>query len=325
MNEETGTGLVRPMLATSGALPADVSGAWAYEMKWDGVRAVVYVAAGKVRLLTRNDREVSTTYPEVLELVPLLDGRDAVVDGELVAFDPAGRPDFGALQRRMHVTNPAQVRSLVDEVPVYYLAFDLLRIGGRSLLAEPYDVRRNLLEGLGISSPHVVVPPAFVGDGPAALAASRAQQLEGVVAKLRRSTYRPGRRSADWIKVKNIRTQEVVVGGWRLGRGHRDGGIGSLLVGVPGADGLDYVGHVGTGFTEAMLADVHRRLAPSVLATSPFARPLPAADARDAVWVEPRLVGEVAFAEWTKDRRLRHPTWRGLRDDKSAGDVVWES
>ncbi len=313
------------MLATSGALPVDPGGAWAYEMKWDGVRAVAYVAAGKVRLLTRGDREVSGTYPEVLELVPLLDGREAVVDGELVAFDAAGRPDFGALQRRMHVANPVQVRALVDDVPAYYLAFDLLRLGRRSLLAESYDVRRELLEGLGLQSAHVVVPPAFVGDGPAALAASQAQQLEGVVAKLRRSTYHPGRRSPDWIKVKNIRTQEVVVGGWRPGRGHRDGGIGSLLVGVPGADGLDYVGHVGTGFTEAMLADLRRRLAPSVRATSPFSRPLPAADTRDAVWVEPRLVGEVAFAEWTKDRRLRHPTWRGLRDDKSPVDVVVES
>jgi bifunctional non-homologous end joining protein LigD len=314
------------MLATSGELPLprDHDG-WAYEMKWDGVRAVVYVADGAVRVLTRNDREVSATYPETHELAASLGGHSAILDGELVAFDADGRPDFGELQRRMHVANPALVRALVAEVPVHYLAFDLLGLDGQSLLGLAYDERRELLESLDLQSAHVSVPPVFVGDGRAALAASRAAQLEGVVAKLRSSTYHPGRRSADWVKVKNIRMQEVVVGGWRPGKGHRSGGVGSLLVGIPTDQGLVYAGHVGTGFSDAMLADLGSQLASTVRATSPFSEPLPPADARDAVFVSPSLVGEVAFAEWTRDGRLRHPVWRGVRDDKAPADVVRET
>ena len=314
--------LVRPMLAMAGVLPAEPQDSeFAYEMKWDGVRAVVYVEGGRARVLTRNDRDVSATYPELAGLAASL-GHDAVLDGELVAFDASGRPDFGVLQQRMHVTSPAQVQALVASVPVSYLVFDLLHLDDRPLLQESYDTRRELLEGLGIEGARWAVPPAFRGDGPAAVAASKAAGLEGVVAKRRSSLYEPGRRSRSWVKVKNIRTQQVVIGGWRPGKGSREGGIGSLLVGVPGADGLEYVGHVGTGFTQAFLADLGQVLAADVVTSSPFAAPLPAADARDAVWVRPRLVGEVAFAEWTKDRRLRHPTWRGLRADKDIDDVT---
>lgn len=314
--------LVTPMLASPGVLPgADQGDDWAYEMKWDGVRAVVYVEGGRARVLTRNDRDVTGTYPELAGLAAAL-GHDAVLDGELVALDAAGRPDFGVLQQRMHVTSPAQVHALVASVPVSYLVFDLLHLDDRPLLNDSYDTRRELLEGLGIEGPRWAVPPAFRGDGPAAVVASQAAGLEGVVAKRRTSRYEPGRRSRAWVKVKNIRTQQVVVGGWRPGKGSRYGGIGSLLVGVPGADGLEYVGRVGTGFTQAFLADLGQVLAPDVVGSSPFAGPLPAADARDAVWVRPSLVGEVAFAEWTKDRRLRHPTWRGLRADKDIDDVT---
>ena len=258
--------LVRPMLATSGELPLprDDQG-WAYEMKWDGVRAVVYVDGGVgARVLTRNDRDVSSTYPELAELVGALAGHRAVLDGEVVAFDAAGRPDFGLLQQRMHVTNQAQVRTLVGQVPVHYLAFDLLHLDGHDTLDLAYEARRDLLDSLGIATPHAVVPPVFLGDGRAALAASQAQHLEGVVAKRRTSTYQPGRRSPSWLKVKNFRTQEVVIGGWRPGKGGRTGEIGSLLVGVPGPDGLEYVGHVGTGFTQSALRDLMRLLEPHV-------------------------------------------------------------
>jgi bifunctional non-homologous end joining protein LigD len=178
-----------------------------------------------------------------------LGSREVVLDGEIVALDAAGRPDFGLLQQRMHVTVPAQVRALVERVPVSYLAFDVLYLDGRSLLARPYTERRELLEGLGLEGPRWGVPPAFPGDGEAALAASQAQRLEGVVAKRLDSRYEPGRRSGAWVKVKRFRTQEVVVGGWRPGAGRREGTIGSLLLGVPDGDGLTYVGHVGTGFS----------------------------------------------------------------------------
>ncbi len=293
-------------------------------MKWDGVRAVVYLAEGRVRALTRNDNDVTAGYAELAEVAELLAGRQALLDGEIVAFDGAGRPQFGLLQQRMHVRDPAQVRTFVSQVPVHYLAFDLLHLDGENLLDRTYDVRRELLDSLGLASRHVLVPPAFLGDGPAVVAASRARGLEGVVAKRRTSTYQPGRRSPSWLKVKNFRTQEVVIGGWRPGKGGRTGEIGSLLVGVPGPDGLDYAGHVGTGFTQVMLSDLLRLLKPDVRASPPFARRLPSADARDAVWVEPRRVGEVTFAQWTRDERMRHPSWRGLRDDKSPADVVRE-
>jgi bifunctional non-homologous end joining protein LigD len=270
--------LVRPMLATPGELPADGEpGRWSYEMKWDGVRAVSYVGQDRVRVLTRNDREVSATYPELGELAPALAGREAVLDGEVVAF------------------------------PL------------------PYSERRGALDALGLQAPHVLVPPVFVGDGAAALEASRQQRLEGVLAKQTRARYEPGRRSPAWVKVKHVRTQEVVIGGWRPGKGNRLGGIGSLLVGIPGPEGLVYAGHVGTGFTGPALANLQALLEPSRRDSAPFVGTLPTADTRDAVWVEPCEVGEVAFAQWTQDGRLRHPVWRGLRPDKAPADVVLES
>jgi bifunctional non-homologous end joining protein LigD len=318
--------LIRPMLATSGELPLRRDEAdWSHEMKWDGVRAVVYVDRGVARVLTRNDRDVTGTYPELSAMAASLGPQHLVLDGEIVAFDAAGRPDFGELQQRMHVVSPAAVQSLVAKVPVSFLAFDLLHLEDRSLLKVGYAQRRELLEDLEIEGPRWGTPPAFVGDGAAALAASQAAGLEGVVAKRNTSLYLPGTRSRDWIKVKNIKAQEVVVGGWRPGAGNRSGGIGSLLVGVPQGDGLAYAGHVGTGFSQAVLAQLLAALQPLTRDSSPFAAELPRADAADAVWVEPLLVGEVGFAEWTKDGRLRHPTWRGLRPDKSPGEVVRES
>ena len=316
------------MLASVGSLPpAAEDGRWAYEMKWDGVRAVCYVDAdAPARLLSRNDRDVSATYPEVAGVAAALDGRDVVLDGEIVAVDAAGRPSFSLLQRRMHVVRPADVRRLVGQVPVTYLVFDLLRLDGRLLVGEPWTRRRAMLEDLGLAGPCWAVPAYFPGGGPDALAASAAAGLEGVVAKRADSVYEPGRRSRAWVKVKNVRTQEVLVGGWKPGEGRRAAGIGSLLLGLPGAAGLRYVGHVGTGFTTAALDDLARLLAPLERPASPFADgQVPRPQAVVARWVEPRIVGEVAFAEWTPDGRLRHPVWRGLRPDKSPADVHVES
>ena len=317
--------LVRPMLATAGTLPpVTEEERWAFEMKWDGVRAVAYVDRGTVRLLTRNDRDVTATYPELRGLGEALGEVRAVLDGEIVAFDGSGRPSFGELQQRMHVQRPSA--ALRARVPVSYLVFDLLHVSGRSLLDAPYDERRAALEALGVDGPHWATPPAFEGDGAAALEVSRAQGLEGVLAKRRDSRYEPGRRSRSWVKVKHQRTQEVVVGGWRPGEGRRSGGIGSLLLGVPDGSGrLVYAGHVGTGFTDRVLDELWAALQPLSRKTSPFADELPRAHARDAHWVTPKLVGEVVFTEWTRDGRLRHPVWRGLRPDKSPAEVVRES
>jgi bifunctional non-homologous end joining protein LigD len=240
-------------------------------------------------------------------------------------MDASGRPSFGALQNRMHVTGAAQIRRLVTQTPVTYLAFDVLYLDGRSLLDVPYAERRKLLESLELSGPSWQTPPYFVSDGDAVLTASREQGLEGIVAKRLDSAYYPGKRSDCWLKVKNLRTQEVVIGGWKPGEGRRAGAIGSLLLGVPGPDGLDYVGHVGTGFTDKMLRDLQADLAPLARDTSPFAVEVPRPHAKDARWVAPELVGEVVFSEWTRDGRLRHPAWRGLRPDKSPGEVIRES
>ncbi|MGI8682175.1 MAG: non-homologous end-joining DNA ligase [Mycobacteriales bacterium] len=315
--------LVRPMLATAGELPGDED-AFGYELKWDGVRAVVYVEGDSVRTMTRNDREVAATYPELRGLGDALGGRPAVLDGEIVAFDDTGRPSFGTLQARMHVTKPAEVDRLRTAVPVQYLLFDLLHLDGRSTLRLPYADRRALLEGLPLAAPSWQVPPYFRGGGADLLAASRERGLEGVVAKRLDSAYLPGRRSDAWVKVKNLRTQEVVIGGWKPGEGRRAGTIGSLLLGVHAEPGLVYAGHVGTGFTEATLVFLRSRLAPLERSSSPFAGVIPRQFAKEARWVEPELVAEVAFGEWTRDGRLRHPSYRGLRADKIPAEVVRE-
>jgi bifunctional non-homologous end joining protein LigD len=318
--------LIRPMLATLGELPPGSRDAqYGYELKWDGIRAVAYIASGTFRLLSRNDKDVTHTYPELADFGAAAGDRQLVLDGEIVAFNDAGRPSFGALQYRMHVGDPAQARRLAAKSPVTYLLFDILHIDGTTITGGTYTERRGILDALGLRGPGWDTPPYFAGGGSAAQSLSLTQGMEGIVAKRLDSIYEPDRRSRNWIKVKNLRTQEVIIGGWKPGQGRRGGGIGSLLLGVPGDEGLVYVGHVGTGFTDRMLADLGDRLRGLAQQTSPFDTLVPARDAKDAHWVKPRLVGEVAFGEWTPDARMRHPSWRGLRPDKSPAEVRRES
>jgi bifunctional non-homologous end joining protein LigD len=313
-----------PMLASPSTMPPEAEDAqWGYEFKWDGVRAVAAVRGGVLQLTSRKGTPITVRYPEVATLPKSLTGHDAVLDGEIVLLDDAGRPDFGALQNRMHRTGP-EVPKLAAARPVTYLVFDLLSWDGEDLLDRPYAERRSRLDELGIAGHRWVTTPWFEGGGADVLAASQENRLEGVVAKRLTSVYRPGVRSPDWRKIKNVRAQSVVVGGWRPGQGRRSGGIGSLLFGVPDDEGrLIYAGHVGTGFSDQDLDDLHRMLTPRK--GSPFHGTLPREITRDAHWVEPDLVGEVAFSEWTADRRLRHPAWRGVRDDLEPDDVVVES
>jgi bifunctional non-homologous end joining protein LigD len=319
--------LVPPMLATLGELPSASQDAdFGYEMKWDGVRAVVFVAGGSVRVVSRNDLDVTAAYPELRALGEALSSTPIVLDGEIVAFDGStGRISFAALQPRMHLQNQARVRRLSEQVPVTYLIFDLLYLDGRHTIGLPYRQRRELLASLELRGPHWDTPPYTTGGGARALTVSKEQGLEGIVAKRLESVYTPGRRSTAWIKVKHSRTQEVVIGGWKPGKGWRAGTVGSMLLGIPGLNGLEYVGHVGTGFTQQMLDDLHRDLRAIERKTSPFVGEVPARDKTDAHWVTPQLVGEVHFTEWTRDGRLRHPAWRGLRPDKSPDEVVRES
>lgn len=310
--------LIRPMMAgLRRELPPDGE-RYGWELKWDGVRAVAYVEDGRLRLLSRNDKDITASYPELAVLAGRLT-RPAVLDGEIVALDDAGRPGFARLQARMHVQRPTG--RLVRAVPVHYYLFDLMHSGATSLLRLPYTERRARLEALGMDREPSRVPPWWRGGGAAVLAASVEQGLEGVVGKPLDSRYHPGRRGP-WIKVKNVRHQEVVIAGWLPGAGHRADMIGSLILGVPGEDGrLRYAGNVGTGFTEAALAALARRLAPLARDTVPFPAGVPREVERRARWVEPALAGEVAFAEWTPDGVLRHPSWRGLRLDKRPGDI----
>lgn len=316
--------LLRPMLAVPGELPRTERG-WSYEFKWDGVRAIAYVEGGRVRLMTRNDLDRTDTYPELRGIGEALGARQAVLDGEVIALDASGRPSFEALQPRMNVADPAKARQLGKRSPVTFILFDVLHLDGSSTVGLPYRQRRRLLEGLALEGEHWTVPPTHAGPGADLLAAARSAGMEGVVAKRSASPYRPGQRSSDWIKVKLTRTQEVVVGGWSPGKGGRAGGIGALLVGIPSEDGLDYVGKVGTGFSDASLAALEEALRPMRRSGRPFASAPPAADAAGATWVDPQLVGEVRFTEWTKAGRLRQPVWRGLRPDKSPDEVVRES
>ncbi|HVM27717.1 MAG TPA: non-homologous end-joining DNA ligase [Mycobacteriales bacterium] len=311
-------GLV-PMLAGTGPLPPDDE-RWSFEVKWDGVRVLAAAEHGRLRLTSRNGNDVTAAYPELAGLAAQLDTA-ALLDGEVVAFS-GGRPDFGVLQSRMHARRPPP--ALLREVPVTLMLFDVLHLGDRSLLDAGYDERRAALLALGLEGPHWSVPAAFPGTGRAVFEATLAQGMEGVVAKRRDSRYEPGRRSDCWVKVKHLKRQSTVVAGWKPGEGGRSGRVGSLLLGVQGDDGLVFAGHVGTGFSAPVLRMLGERLAPLRRETSPFASDVPREHARTAVWVEPRLVCDVEFTAWTRDGRLRHPSYKGLREDLDPAHVVVE-
>ncbi len=313
------------MLATAGGLPAGSRGGWAYEMKWDGQRAIAVVDGGRVQLWARSGRDITTAYPELQQIAAALPVSRSVVDGEIVAFGGAEWPSFEALQPRMHVSSPAQAARLAAELPATYLAFDLLCLDGQPLLDRPYSERRALLDGLGLHGSHWQTPPSFTdATGAEVLAVSREHGLEGVIAKRKASRYEPGRRSSSWIKIKNVLRQEAVVGGWNPGEGGRAGQIGSLLIGVHGPAGLEYAGHVGTGFTRQTLTMLSERLMPLRRASSPFATQVPREHARSAIWAEPRLVIEVQFAVWTSAGVMRAAAYKGLRDDKDPAEVIRE-
>jgi bifunctional non-homologous end joining protein LigD len=315
-----------PMLATIGKPPALNRDDWAVEMKWDGVRALAFIENGRLRLGSRTGKDITATYPELAGLGHAIRHKQVLLDGEIVVFTD-GRPDFEALQPRMHVSSPTQALRLAEQTPVTYLAFDVLQLDGRPLSALPYSERRELLTSIFPNGSGWLCPPNFPGeDVDAVLTASAATGLEGVVAKRLDSRYDPGARSTSWLKIKNQLRQEVVVAGYKPGKGNRTGLIGSLLVGVYDDDGdLIYCGHVGTGFTDATLRTLSRKLEQLRRKTSPFDQPVPAEDVRNTVWVEPQLVAEVAFDRWTREGRMRAPVYHGLRDDKDPADVVRET
>jgi bifunctional non-homologous end joining protein LigD len=318
---------VEPMLARLATMPRDEAN-WSFEVKWDGVRAIAHSQPGRIHLTTRNGNDVTSAFPELRALNRALGSHSAILDGEIVAFDAEGRPSFQALQPRIHLRGDAAVRRRAAEIPVTYAIFDLLWLDGHSLMELPYSERRDRLADLRLEDEHWRVPQHHPGAGSALLRATGEQRLEGIVAKRLDSRYEPGRRSGAWVKVKNVRRQEVVVGGWLPGQGARRGRLGALLAGVYEAgEGeadeprLRFVGRVGTGFGEAELRRLGDLLEPLRREENPFALGRPP---REAIFCAPELVAEVGFSEWTRSSTLRAPRYLGLRDDRDPREVAAE-
>jgi bifunctional non-homologous end joining protein LigD len=315
---------IAPMKATAGTLPGGEG--WTYEVKWDGMRALSFIEGGTLRVQSTNLRDVTASWPELATLPEAVPAATAILDGELVATDAQGRPSFGLLQQRMHVTAPAEVAARAVEVPVAYVVFDLLHLDGHDLCGLPLTDRRRLLEQVLDPGPRWRISPEH-DDGEALLEAATETGLEGLVAKRKDSTYEPGKRTRSWLKVKVRLRQEMVVGGWLPGEGNRTGQLGALLVGyhdAPGDGGpLRFAGRVGTGFKQAELTRLGGLLADLATDECPFDPPPPRAEIlRRPRWVRPELVAELEFGEWTHDDRLRHPSYLGLRNDKPAADVT---
>jgi bifunctional non-homologous end joining protein LigD len=318
----------KPMRAVTGGLPSD-DDRWSYEIKWDGMRAIGVIEDGRLRLWSANGLEATDRFPELAPLATALGGHAAVVDGEIVALDDRGNPAFGRLQPRMQARSEAAVARVMATVPVVYVLFDLLAVDGVDTTALPYEERRRLLVDLlgdeqddGHRSWRVT--QAWTGGGGELLETVRERGMEGLVAKRLGSRYEAGRRSSAWRKVKARGEQELVVGGWLPGERGRAATFGALLVGYHDGDALRYAGRVGTGFTDAELRRWTVLLSELAQDECPFEPPPPPPVARTARWVRPEPVVEVAFAEWTADGLLRHPSYLGPRADKDPAEVVRE-
>lgn len=315
----TGPAVPAPMLAVAGRAPDTPE--WAIEMKWDGVRAIVVCHAGSCRLYSRNRREITGSYPELVAALTSGAGhRDLVLDGEIIAQTPAGVPSFALLQRRMHVARPGG--QLVRAVPVQLFLFDVLAEDGETVTGTPYLRRRERLQDLGFTTTPVQTPPYWLDvAAEQVVAAARDNQLEGIVSKRIDSPYRPGRRSPDWIKTPFRRTTEAIVAGWTSGSGTMTATFGSLILGAHDPDGnLIHIGNVGTGFTFADRRFLRARL--DGLARREPLFPLTPGRGRPGTphWAEPVLVGDIEYREYTGEG-LRHPSWRGLRPDKTPDEV----
>ncbi|MHB8780860.1 MAG: non-homologous end-joining DNA ligase [Candidatus Geothermincolia bacterium] len=320
---------VVPMLALLAELPAD-GASFGFEYKWDGVRAVCYFDGHHFRLESRNLIDVTPAYPELAGLAGALGEHRAVLDGEIVALNAAGVPDFGMLQRRLGVKRPDAV---AGSVPVYYMIFDLLYLDGRSLMDLPYRERRERLERMGLEAEHWHTPPYYTGEGETLLKVARQRHLEGVVAKRLDSPYQPGRRSGAWLKVKVVASQEFIIGGWLPLLRTASNPVGSLLLGYYDLSpeealrqgrpqSLRYAGRVGTGFSERERVRLRELLEEHGQAIAPFAAGGPRP--RGANWVQPLLVAEVEFRGWTPGEHLRQPSYKGLRADREPRWVLRE-
>ncbi|HSM44064.1 MAG TPA: non-homologous end-joining DNA ligase, partial [Acidimicrobiia bacterium] len=314
---------LRPMLATLTEDAFD-DPEWSFEPKWDGIRALA-ACDTKTRLVSRNGNNVTPGYPELHALHEQLVAVNAIVDGEIVAFED-GRPSFQRLQGRMHVRDAQRLERLARTIPVVFMAFDLIYLDGVDLTGQAFTERRRLLEESVVVSERLQLSPVVEGSGRALFTAARDQNLEGIVAKRSDSTYQPGKRSRSWLKVKVIFDADVVIVGWTEGEGRREGGIGSLVMAVFEDDELRYVGNVGTGFDDATLEQVAGHLEPLVTDNSPLPPDAVRSnrELRGAHWVEPDLVATVEHRQLTGAGKLRAPAFKRWRGDKQPRECTFD-
>jgi len=311
---------IEPMMATLADRPPR-GDEWLFEVKWDGVRAIAFVEHEEVRLQSRSGLRSERQYPELAVIHHQIAAETAVLDGEIAVLDPQGVSRFHLIQPRIAISDPNSIAHLVRSTPVVYLVFDLLYLDGYDLRNVALATRRELLEAVVTPGPVMRVPDAFPGAGAAMLDAARENGLEGILAKRAQSRYE-SKRSRDWLKIKIVDEQEFVIGGFTAPQGDRDY-LGALVAGVYDDGKLRWVGNVGTGFDQKMLASLYARLEPLVTPQCPFAeRPKPD---KGMTWVRPELVCQVKYANWTQDNRLRAPVFLGLRDDVGPRQVVRET
>jgi bifunctional non-homologous end joining protein LigD len=326
---------IEPMLAKPGDVPESDSEEWAYEIKWDGIRALGFANRGRWSMLSRRQEDVSARYPELGGIAEAIGDHAAVIDGEVVALDEEGRPRFQLIQSRMGLTTPAAVKAKMDRQPVDYVIFDLLHLDGRNVRELTYLERRELLQGLGLDGPRWRVPRFRLDGGADLLEAARRQGLEGIVSKRTDSPYRPGKRTGEWTKTRLWKRQEFVIGGYIPGEGSRSKRVGSVLVGYYDKrrselrkgqkQVLHFAGGVGSGLKESDLEYLTKELRRRERSESPFDVGHPTGPkARHAVWCKPELVCEASWTEWTNQGTLRQPAFKGMRDDKDPREVVKE-
>ena len=317
-----------PMLAKPCPTLPPQTDDYALEVKWDGIRVLVYVTAGTAKIISRNGFDITFRYPE-LEMLAKVTGKDALIlDGEIIAFNEAGTPSFSLLQQRMSLEKPDMIQIALEQIPITLILFDLLQVGNNSLIREPYIIRRQLLEKYRLSGQSWITPPYQTGKAEAFLSASQKIGLVGIILKRLNSPYMPGKRSDSWLKVKNFHRQEFVIGGWTPGTGRRSGTIGALLLGYYQQEQLSesehelrYAGACGTGFNEKNLSYLTELFMPLAISYCPFATN---PHKRDAKFIKPLIVAEFSFTEWTQAQTLRHPSFLGLRSDKQASEVIKE-
>jgi bifunctional non-homologous end joining protein LigD len=307
-----------PMHGISGPLPRAEDG-WAYEFLWDGIRTLLYVDGGRVNATVESGQNLAPWFPELREIGEFLGSRAVILDGSIAAFDDNGVPSLARLQHRFNPRSPSRIGRLAREVPVTFLAFDLLYLDGRATSEMPYDERRKRLEALRLAARNFACPPSVRGgEGDEILRIAKERGLLGVIAKRLDSPYVPGTRSRSWVDATAFKTQTLVVGGWT---GQKSVELSSLLVGIPQAGGLAFAGAVSSGYTEADHHALRDALDPLSAEISPFEKEPPDSAGADPHFVRPELVVEVRYSSWSRDKQIREPSWRAIRPDRDPAQV----